>query len=621
MALFDRKPPQRERTPEERERDRAERAARRAARAGLPPSEAAAAAGRDAATDSGAPTAGSGAEEGSPAPVRQTTTPSAGDHSPAPEPTVPSHELLARLPRGGGAGSDRGAAARAARAEPALDALRRWACSGRGRLSPTGARSACRLRPRPVRRSAPARRTAPSSVLGDAPRRAGAPCDAAAEGSARRAASAQASRGSASRSRGFAAPGLPLRAARASGRHRACRGVVPALGVPAVPRRRRGQGRRSSSRRARASATAATCWRSAGVVSRGFFFKLRAKLDGPARDQVGHLPAAAKDMSYGAAFDALAAGPPKAPTTDITITEGRTIREVNRLLRRPRCAAATPAPSAASRVLRPQQYGAPRSARTLEGFLFPATYELRVGAPTSDLVTKQLRAFADNFATVNLRRRASAQKLTRLRRADHRLDDRARGRGGQGPPADLVRHLQPPARRASRSASTRRSATGSTTGRGRCASPSSTRAGAVQHALAPGPAADADRQPGPGLDPRRRRPGQRGLPLLRRQAVRLRRARLLSRPTPSSSGRPSATGGPRRPGRLAGRLLTGQMTGAPRGRPRLAGGAQPLAGDARGRVRRRWARGLALPAAARSRRELFAETRARAARRGFGAPT
>lgn len=45
--------------------------------------------------------------------------------------------------------------------------------------------------------------------------------------------------------------------------------------------------------------------------------------------------------------------------------------------------------------------GAPGDS-SLEGFLFPATYELEKGAPVSDLVSKQLQAFDDNFAGVDM---------------------------------------------------------------------------------------------------------------------------------------------------------------------------------------------------------------------------
>jgi uncharacterized YceG family protein len=147
-----------------------------------------------------------------------------------------------------------------------------------------------------------------------------------------------------------------------------------------------------------------------GVVSSAFFFKLRAKLNGPSEIKPGtyRLP---RDISYGAAFDALSTGPPKPKTTDITITEGRTIKEVNRLLKKTSLRGSYTAAAGRSRVLRPQSYGAARSVHTLEGFLFPATYQVRVGAPTSDLVTKQLQAFHKNFGGVNLAY-ARSKKLT-----------------------------------------------------------------------------------------------------------------------------------------------------------------------------------------------------------------
>jgi UPF0755 protein len=52
-------------------------------------------------------------------------------------------------------------------------------------------------------------------------------------------------------------------------------------------------------------------------------------------------------------------------------------------------------------VLDPSDYRA-RRARSLEGFLFPATYELKKGQPVSRLVERQLEAFRRNFDEVNL---------------------------------------------------------------------------------------------------------------------------------------------------------------------------------------------------------------------------
>jgi uncharacterized YceG family protein len=54
-----------------------------------------------------------------------------------------------------------------------------------------------------------------------------------------------------------------------------------------------------------------------------------------------------------------------------------------------------------SPALDPRDYGA-RGARNLEGFLFPATYELKKGQPVKRLVREQLEAFKRNFDRVDL---------------------------------------------------------------------------------------------------------------------------------------------------------------------------------------------------------------------------
>jgi uncharacterized YceG family protein len=53
-------------------------------------------------------------------------------------------------------------------------------------------------------------------------------------------------------------------------------------------------------------------------------------------------------------------------------------------------------------LLNPTQYGAPRNTPTLEGFLFPDTYQLRVPLKLSSLIAAQLKRFKQQFATVNL---------------------------------------------------------------------------------------------------------------------------------------------------------------------------------------------------------------------------
>jgi UPF0755 protein len=54
-------------------------------------------------------------------------------------------------------------------------------------------------------------------------------------------------------------------------------------------------------------------------------------------------------------------------------------------------------PSKRSNEIDFAHYGAPANTPNLEGFLFPATYEMYVGAPASQLVSEQLSAFHENF--------------------------------------------------------------------------------------------------------------------------------------------------------------------------------------------------------------------------------
>jgi UPF0755 protein len=57
-----------------------------------------------------------------------------------------------------------------------------------------------------------------------------------------------------------------------------------------------------------------------------------------------------------------------------------------------------------SALLHPSHYGAPTGTANLEGFLFPATYDMDVGAPASRLVAEQLTAFRENFGGAQVHR-------------------------------------------------------------------------------------------------------------------------------------------------------------------------------------------------------------------------
>jgi UPF0755 protein len=139
---------------------------------------------------------------------------------------------------------------------------------------------------------------------------------------------------------------------------------------------------------------------SRGVVSSSFFFGLRARLSGKASDLKPGAYTLRRDISYGAALDALSKGPPP-NTVRITIPEGRSRREIARIVGGS-LAGSYLAATRSSALLTPRRYGAPRGA-SLEGFLFPATYVLRRGRPVSDLVDQQLTAFKREFAGIGLR--------------------------------------------------------------------------------------------------------------------------------------------------------------------------------------------------------------------------
>jgi UPF0755 protein len=147
-----------------------------------------------------------------------------------------------------------------------------------------------------------------------------------------------------------------------------------------------------------------------GVISSSFFFDLRARVEG----KRGQLKAGTfrlkNGMSYAAALDVLTHNPPAPAVIRLTIPEGKSRTEIAPLARGAGLTGDYIAASRASAALNPRKFGAPKSA-TLEGFLFPATYQLRPHAAVRKLVTEQLAAFRQNIAGVNLKR-AKAKNLT-----------------------------------------------------------------------------------------------------------------------------------------------------------------------------------------------------------------
>jgi UPF0755 protein len=138
-----------------------------------------------------------------------------------------------------------------------------------------------------------------------------------------------------------------------------------------------------------------------GVVSSAFFFQLRATLGGDRGNFKSGTFTLGRDMSYGAAISALSTSPADTNVVSLVIPEGKSRREIA-----PSIKSLTGnylAATKRSRLLDPKRYGA-KNASSLEGFLFPATYQLRRGQNVKALVDKQLTTFKQQFAEVDLRK-------------------------------------------------------------------------------------------------------------------------------------------------------------------------------------------------------------------------
>ena len=147
-----------------------------------------------------------------------------------------------------------------------------------------------------------------------------------------------------------------------------------------------------------------------GVVSSGFLFDLRALLDGRRGELHSGRFQLKRQMSYGAAIDALTK-PPAMIVLKLVVPEGfRRVQIAERAGEQGLTGNYLQA-SMHSPLLDPTSYGAPKGTPNLEGFLFPATYELLAGAAVSRLVGEQLVAFKQRFGSAEVSR-ARALGLT-----------------------------------------------------------------------------------------------------------------------------------------------------------------------------------------------------------------
>ena len=152
-----------------------------------------------------------------------------------------------------------------------------------------------------------------------------------------------------------------------------------------------------------------------GVIEDARFFELNATLTLRRGKLLTGDYVLRREMTNGAAIDALLQGPEVrvVETFNVTIPEGLSRREAAPAIGESGIKGSYLKASRSKRALaRARRLGAPKGNRTLEGFLFPATYELEVGATAADLVDKQLDAFRDTFDGLDLTK-ARRKNLTR----------------------------------------------------------------------------------------------------------------------------------------------------------------------------------------------------------------
>ncbi|MFT4049770.1 MAG: endolytic transglycosylase MltG [Solirubrobacterales bacterium] len=137
------------------------------------------------------------------------------------------------------------------------------------------------------------------------------------------------------------------------------------------------------------------------VVASARKFGWRAKWSGKASDFKAGRYVFGKGMSYGAAIDLLAKGP-NAGTTTVTIPEGRSRWETDQQVAGLGLQGDYMSATTSSPLINLRRYGAPAGTDSLEGFLFPATYEVAAGANVDKLVPQQVTAFKNNIAGVNM---------------------------------------------------------------------------------------------------------------------------------------------------------------------------------------------------------------------------
>jgi UPF0755 protein len=134
------------------------------------------------------------------------------------------------------------------------------------------------------------------------------------------------------------------------------------------------------------------------VVSNGTLFEWRLKLAGKSGDILPGRYVLAHNMSYSTAIDRLTSS---GGQVTVTIPEGEARDQIAPQVKDLGLSGDYLAATKSFKGFDPNKYGA-SDPKSLEGFLFPATYQVDPGSSVDQLVSEQLQAFKQNIAGVNM---------------------------------------------------------------------------------------------------------------------------------------------------------------------------------------------------------------------------
>ncbi len=138
-----------------------------------------------------------------------------------------------------------------------------------------------------------------------------------------------------------------------------------------------------------------------GVVDDSTLFQIRVRLAGDSSSLYSGRYTLAHGMSYSAAISALST-PPVKRTLAVTIPEGYSRPQTAQLVEEDGVPGSYTKATVSSKYLNPADYGG-KGAKSLEGFLFPDTFELKPRQPVADLVQLQLRDFKRRIKGVEMK--------------------------------------------------------------------------------------------------------------------------------------------------------------------------------------------------------------------------